>query len=180
MRIRISGGLAAALVLSGLAVAQPAKPTEDHSTHAPSGAAPAATAPAGPTPEAMNRQMKTMQDMHQKMQAAKTPAERARLMDEHMKLMQSGMAMMGQMRGTGAMGGAGGPGYGGMQHGAPGGRHPGGMPPGAQGTASQPSPGGGTGMSGMMGMHTQMERRMALMEQMMQMMVDREAARTGP
>jgi len=28
---------------------------------------------------------------------------------------------------------------------------------------------------GMMGMHAQMERRMAMMEQMMQMMVDRQA-----
>ena len=28
-------------------------------------------------------------------------------------------------------------------------------------------------------MHMQMERRMAMMEQMMQMMVDREAGRTG-
>jgi hypothetical protein len=35
-----------------------------------------------------------------------------------------------------------------------------------------------TGMAGMMGMHTQMERRMALMEQMMQMMIDRESAPT--
>ena len=35
------------------------------------------------------------------------------------------------------------------------------------------------GMSGMIGMHMQMERRMAMMEQMMQMMVDREAGRTG-
>jgi hypothetical protein len=35
------------------------------------------------------------------------------------------------------------------------------------------------GMSGMMNMHMQMERRMAMMEQMMQMMVDREAARPG-
>jgi len=39
------------------------------------------------------------------MQAAKTPAERSALMDEHMKLMQSGMAMMGA-------GNSGGHGYG--------------------------------------------------------------------
>ena len=71
--------------------------------------------------------MKAMEEMHQKMQSAKTPAEREALMDEHRKLMHSGMGMMGQMRGTG-------------------------------------------GMPGMMGMH--MERRMAMMEQMMRMMVD--------
>jgi hypothetical protein len=37
---------------------------------------------------------------------AKTPAERAKLMEDHMKLMQSGMAMLGQLRGgTAGMGG---------------------------------------------------------------------------
>jgi hypothetical protein len=41
--------------------------------------------------------MKAMQEMHQKMQGAKTPAERAALMDEHMKTMRSGMGMMRQM-----------------------------------------------------------------------------------
>ena len=46
------------------------------------------------------------QDMRQKLRATKTPAERAKLMEDHMKLMQSGMAMLGQMRGgTAGMGG---------------------------------------------------------------------------
>ncbi|MGA0610781.1 hypothetical protein [Caldimonas sp. KR1-144] len=40
------------------------------------------------------RQMETMQDMHRKMAAAKTPEERRALMDEHMKAMQGGMRMM--------------------------------------------------------------------------------------
>ena len=114
--------------------------------------------------------MKAMQDMHQRMQAAKTPAERMALMDEHMKLMQSGMTMMGQMRGMGAMagpgamGGPGNPGSMGM------------MPPQSPGAGADQGAPGMRGMAGMMGMHQQMERRMALMEQMMQMMVDREAA----
>ena len=43
--------------------------------------------------------MKSMQEMHDKMMAAKTPEERAKLMQEHMKAMQDGMAMMGHMRG---------------------------------------------------------------------------------
>ena len=125
----------ATALLSGMAFAQAPK-TEEDSAHHPSSTAPAAGAPAlgaTPSPEAFNQQMKAMQDMRQKMQAAKTPAERAKLMEDHMKLMQSGMAMLGQMRG---------------------------------GTAC---------MGGMMNM--QMERRMAMMEQMMQMMVDREAVR---
>lgn len=49
-------------------------------------------------------QMNAMQAMHNKMMAAKTPEERNALMSEHMKLMQSGMGMMGRM-GTGAMAG---------------------------------------------------------------------------
>lgn len=43
--------------------------------------------------------MKSMQDMHDKMMAAKTPDERQPLMNEHMKTMQEGMSMMGQMSG---------------------------------------------------------------------------------
>jgi len=49
-------------------------------------------------------QMKAMQAMHDKMMAAKTPEERNALMAEQMKLMQSGMGMMGRM-GAGAMAG---------------------------------------------------------------------------
>lgn len=139
------------MVLSGMAFAQTQKAEENHSAHHPAGDAPPVVAPAAkpdvpPAPEAIARQMKAMQDMHQKMQTAKTAAERAKLMDEHMKLMQSGMAMMGQMRG-----GAG-------------------QPPAASAMGN---------MGGMMGMHMHMERRMAMMEQMMQMMVDRETASSG-
>ena len=49
-------------------------------------------------------QMKAMQTMHDKMMAAKTPEERSALMAEQMKLMQSGMGMMGRM-GPGAVAG---------------------------------------------------------------------------
>ena len=49
-------------------------------------------------------QMKAMQTMHDRMLAAKTPEERNALMAEQMKLMQSGMGMMGRM-GPGAMAG---------------------------------------------------------------------------
>ena len=58
----------------------------------------------------MDAQMKTMQAMHDKMMAAKTPEERSKLMAEHMKSMQDGMAMMEGMSGAGmqGMGGMGG------------------------------------------------------------------------
>ena len=50
----------------------------------------------------MANQTKAMQEMHDKMMAAKTPQERSALMTEHMKSMQEGMAMM---KGMGGMGG---------------------------------------------------------------------------
>ena len=164
MRLNIVAGLLTTLFVAGCAVAQSPKPADEHAGHHPGDAqsggvaaqsAPAATTP--PTPGAFDRQIKAMQEMHKKMQAAKTPPERSALMDEHMKLMQSGMAMMGA-------GNSGGMGMGMMQQ-------------GAQAKPAAPAASGNSGMGGgMMGMHAQMERRMAMMEQMMQMMVDRQAA----
>ena len=56
----------------------------------------------------MEPRMQAMQEMHQKMMAAKTPAERQALMADHMKAMQGGMAMMkgmhGGMQGMAGMG----------------------------------------------------------------------------
>lgn len=96
--------LGSSLALAGCATGP--KP-EDHAAHHPPGAA--AAAPAAPTAGQMDSMMKSMQEMHDKMMAAKTPEERARLMQEHMKLMQDSMAMMGQMRGgKGGMGMCGG------------------------------------------------------------------------
>jgi hypothetical protein len=64
----------------------------------------AASASSMATPDHMARmdaQMKTMQGMHDKMMAAKTPEERSKLMAEHMKTMQDGMKMMDGMSGAG-------------------------------------------------------------------------------
>ena len=64
----------------------------------------AASASSMATPDHMARmdaQMKTMQGMHDKMVAAKTPEERSKLMAEHMKTMQEGMKMMDGMSGAG-------------------------------------------------------------------------------
>ena len=62
---------------------------------------------AAPAPmAAMEPRMKAMQEMHQKMMGAKTPAERQALMAEHMKAMQGGMAMMKEMHGMKGMGAA--------------------------------------------------------------------------
>ena len=61
----------------------------------------------------MDTQIKSMQTMHEKMMAAKTPEERNSMMAEHMKSMQDGMKMMegmakpgmAGMKGMGGMGG---------------------------------------------------------------------------
>lgn len=97
--------LGASLALAGCATG-PNK-AEQHAAHHPPGAAGAA--PAAPAPGQADAMMKSMQQMHDKMMAARTPEERAALMKEHMKLMQDGMAMMGRMRGgQGPMGMGGG------------------------------------------------------------------------
>lgn len=83
--MRSSIPLLAVLALSACAVAPP---QPNHAAHHP----PAADA--GP----MDTRMKSMKEMHEKMMAASTPAERQALMAEHMKAMQDTMAMMGHMK----------------------------------------------------------------------------------
>lgn len=69
---------------------------------------PAAASPASADMAKMDAQMKTMHEAHQKMMSAKTPEERSKLMADHMKAMQDGMAMMegmGDMKGMHGMAG---------------------------------------------------------------------------
>lgn len=75
------------------AVAAP--PTDQHTGHHPPSKQ-AAPRP-GPVMAKMDAQTKAMQEMHQKMVAAKTPEERSALMAEHTKAMQDGMTMMNGM-----------------------------------------------------------------------------------
>ena len=91
----------------------------------------------------MDAQMKSMREMHEKMMNAKTPDERNKMMAEHMKSMQGGMAMMGGMGGMGGMGD-----MKGMQ--------------GMQGMSGD-----------MMAHHQMMAKRMEMMQMMMKMMMDR-------
>ena len=82
---------------------------DQHKGHHPAGsaAAPASKSTSGKTtPEMaqMDNQMKAMREMHDKMMAAKTPAERDALMAEHMKTMKEGMGGMGGMADTQAKG----------------------------------------------------------------------------
>jgi hypothetical protein len=95
----------------------------------------------------METQMKSMRDMHEKMMRARSPEERSAQRAEHTKLMQDGMAMMGDMGPEGASGMKGMHGTGVMDGGAP-----------------APCD---------MAMRQQMmEKHMAMMKSMMQMMMD--------
>ena len=109
------------ICVASLSLSVMAQTADEHKAHHPAGStSPASTqmkATAKPTGAGqmagmakMDEHMKAMQAMHEKMLAAKTPAERQAHMDEHMKLMQDGMGMMQQM-------GAGMQGMGGMQAG---------------------------------------------------------------
>ncbi|MCW3657289.1 hypothetical protein K6L27_03815 [Burkholderia cenocepacia] len=85
----------------------------------------------------MDEQMQRMRDIHERMMGAKTPQERAALMDEQMKVMQNGMSMMNMM---------------GMDRSR--------MP--------------------MSSRHDEMEKRMDMMQMMMQAMMDRQSAQDRP
>jgi len=113
----------------------------------------------------MHDHMKAMQAMRDKMMNTKTPAERQALMDEHMKTMHEGMAMMKGMNDMKGMGGM-------------------------HGKAGTPGMSGTSGMSGMKDMkdvpmdmskhHQMMEMRMDMMQIMMEMMMQRMPGATVP
>ena len=87
--------LALALTTAGALVACNTAPAQ------PVGAASASSMATPDHMARMDTQMKTMQGMHDKMMAAKTPEERSKLMAEHMKTMQEGMKMMDGISGAG-------------------------------------------------------------------------------
>ena len=100
MKLGIGMGALAVTLLAGCSsfAGGAAKEADEHAAHHPPQAMAKADDPK------VDQQMKMMQDMHQKMAAAKTPEERDALMKEHMKTMQDGIAMMGQMRDGPGMG----------------------------------------------------------------------------
>ena len=86
--------VASTLIACNTAPAMPAMPAMPAGVTASSGAMPGSMA-------GMDAQMKTMRDMHDKMMSDKTPEERSKLMVEHMKVMQDGMAMKGMSNDVG-------------------------------------------------------------------------------
>ena len=99
----------------------------------------------------MDEHMQLMKALHEKMQSATTPEARQLLMNKQREEMQAGMGMMNQMHADGMMGGMGG----GMmaQKGKP-------ADPKAQ--------------------IQMMEKRMGMMEMMMQTMMDQQGMMAGP
>ena len=90
----------AALMLGLAAVSFAQEKDEDHLAYHPESTASATAAgKAGRATDAakMGAHMKAMRQMHEKMAAAKTAAEREALMPEHMKVMREGMSMMAGM-----------------------------------------------------------------------------------
>lgn len=101
----IVGALVTLLLTFGSPASQGASPDVDAHGHGP-GASQAAKSSKAP-PKSLtdvDAQMKKMQDIHERMMTAKTPGERAELVDQQMEAMQQGMAMMNAMKtGHGSM-----------------------------------------------------------------------------
>lgn len=101
------------LCVAAASMASVAQNADEHKDHHPTGAAtPAANAKKAPSKSvnagkmaSMDKHIKDMQAMHEKMASAKSPEERQALMAEHMKMMQEGMGMMKQMGSMSSMGG---------------------------------------------------------------------------
>jgi len=139
---------------------------DDHSAHHPDAdQQQAAPAPddkaAGMAMGKMRENMKKIQEQMQKINATTDPAERRKLMKEHMQSMQEGMKMMGRMGG-------------GMKDGD--------MMAKAKkdqgGSMMDDSGGDKGGMMGgmMMKKHKKMEDRMDMMQMMMEQMIEHEKA----
>jgi len=150
------------IALAGVLLAPAAYGVDEHH---PEKTAPGAKAPKAPaSPKAddksmaqMQEHMKKMQGIMARMQETTDPAERQKLMAEHTKAMQEGMQMMRGM-GGGMMQGMGG----GMMGKAP------------KDGAAKPGLGRGAPMSPEM-----MERRMDMMQMMMEQMMQRQKALEG-
>ena len=100
MKLATSLSIALAFAITGTQTW--AATTAEHDSHHPVGAASAPAAKSMPSKSklaiaGMDSQMNSMQEMHNKMMAAKTPEERNSLTAEHMKTIQDGMAMMNGM-----------------------------------------------------------------------------------
>lgn len=177
MRI-ISGTVIAALALAGTGAVMAQQ--DEHSAHHPQEAVPAAKeqpAGAGGLQQRMEKMRKLMDQIH----STSDPAQRERLLKEHMQSMRETMSMMRDMRTAaaerkGERAGAR-PGSGDAPGAAAGSTHEHGDQAGAE--PAKGEMGGHMMMSkreSMMKRHRMMEKRMEMMESMMEQMLEREAA----
>lgn len=149
--MQASTHLVAALALAIVPLAATAQTPADHEQHHPGAAAPAspssATAPEQSV-AAMDRHLQRMRDASRRLADARTPRERQALLHEHRLLMQQGLQLMAPMRAMpkAAMGAAGGAG----------------MPDGM----------GPQMMGAMMERHALMDKRMELMQTVLQMLLE--------
>ena len=155
--MKLARSLALALAVSTIGVSAWAAQHDQKQAPAATGAqsgpasSKAMTGKSGPDMTAMDTQMKVMREMHDKMMAAKTPEARNALMADHLKTMQDSMRMM---NGTAdGMGGMMGDRMGGMKSDMKGGLK-----------------------SAMAARQQMMEKRLDMMQAMMQMMMDRQPA----
>jgi hypothetical protein len=142
--------LAAFLIVSSASVTYAQTPAERPATPSPQGAAGDQTMGGG-----MPAAMQKMQEQMAKLRSTTDPAERQKLMLEHMSTMREGMGTMMKMGGSGM-----------------------GMMPGGgmmQGDKSPAKPGAGD-MQGRMGM---MEQRMGMMQMMMDQMMQHQEMMQG-
>ena len=134
-----------------LGLAACAQPPFNHASHHPVAAPGNAEGPAAAGPMArMDQHIVAMRGMHGRMMQAKTPEERSALMPEHTRLMQEGMAMMNGMA-------------------------PGGDMRSMMGNTQSPGPMTGDRAA----QQPMLEKRMEMMQGMMQMMMDRMPAAPG-
>jgi hypothetical protein len=98
----LTGTLCILFAVSLPSMAVGAEPANRDRTHPAASSAP--DTEGAPSAAAAAETMQQMQAMHEKMMAAKTPAERQALMTDHMKAMQQGMTMMQHMNSQPAKG----------------------------------------------------------------------------
>lgn len=149
--MQASTHLVAALALAVAPWAATAQTPADHEQHHPGAAAPASpssTAAPEQAVAAMERHLQRMREASRRLADARTPQERQALMNERRRLMQEGLQLMGPMRAMpqAAMGAAGGAG----------------MPDGM----------GPQMMGAMMERHAWMDKRMEMVQSVLQMLLE--------
>ena len=95
--MKLAHSLSLALAISTIGAPAWSADADSHQAHHPAGTASAPAGKAMPGKARMDSQMKAMNEMHDRMLAAKSPQERDALAAEHLKLMQNSMAMINSM-----------------------------------------------------------------------------------